>query len=157
MRRAAQIAVLLVALAVAGPAAAKTSGGGHHVRHLQHALVFRWPEHGRITTPFTGYHKGIDIGMLGNLAVRAAYGGRVIHVGYTTGFEGYGEIVDVMVRPGVETLYAHLSQTAVHAGQHVWEGEHLGTAGCTGMCTGTHLHFEVREHGVAVDPMRFLH
>jgi murein DD-endopeptidase MepM/ murein hydrolase activator NlpD len=160
MRRpASSIAVLCVlALGIAAaPAAAKTSGGGHAVRHLQHALIFRWPEHGVITTPFTSYHKGIDIGMLHDLSIRAAHSGRVIHVGYTTGFEGYGQIVDVVVRPGIETLYAHMSGERVHVGQRIHAGELLGTAGCTGICTGTHLHFEVREHGVAVDPRRFLH
>jgi murein DD-endopeptidase MepM/ murein hydrolase activator NlpD len=157
-RRAAHIAVLVVlALALAGTASAKTSGGGHGVRHLQRALIFRWPEHGVITTPFTRWHKGIDIGSLRSLSVTAAFPGRVIHVGYTTGFAGYGNIVDVRIRPGIETLYAHLSSMRVRVGQHIREGQRLGEAGCTGICTGTHLHFEVRVHGVAVDPRRFLH
>ncbi len=149
---------VVLAAAVAGPAFAKTSGAGHGQRHLQQAFVLRWPEHGAITTPFIpGRHEGIDIGMLGDLTIRAAHSGRVIHVGYTTGFSGYGQIVDVMVEPGVETLYAHMSAERVHVGQRVFAGENLGRAGCTGMCTGTHLHFEVRRHGVPVDPRLFLH
>jgi murein DD-endopeptidase MepM/ murein hydrolase activator NlpD len=42
----------------------------------------------------------------------------------------------------------------VHRGQRLWAGERIGTAGCTGWCTGTHLHFEVRRRGKPVNPMR---
>ena len=62
---------------------------------------------------------------------------------------------DVMT-PDVVTLYAHLSSMKVHAGQAIGKGQLLGVAGCTGYCTGTHLHFEVRQNGVAVDPRKFL-
>lgn len=126
-------------------------------RRLSHALVFAWPALGTITTPFIpGQHEGIDIGSLRSLDVTAAHAGRVIHVGYTTGFEGYGQIVDVEIEPGVETLYAHLAAMDVRIGQFVRPGERLGTAGCTGMCTGTHLHFEVRMNGTPVNPLRYL-
>jgi murein DD-endopeptidase MepM/ murein hydrolase activator NlpD len=50
------------------------------------------------------------------------------------------------------TLYAHLSRPLVRPGQHVRTGEQIGIAGCTGWCTGTHLHFELRHGGVAMDP-----
>ena len=126
-----------------------------------HAMRFRWPVEGTVTTPFIPSgpleHDGIDIADLRSLTVTAAIGGEVIQVGYTTGFEGCGNIVDVEVAPGVETLYAHLSAMNVQIGDHVTTGQTLGTAGCTGMCTGTHLHFEVRENGTPVDPMQFLH
>jgi murein DD-endopeptidase MepM/ murein hydrolase activator NlpD len=119
------------------------------------ALRPRWPARGTITSPFgrDGYrwHPGIDIGLLRSLKVRAAQPGVVERVGYATGFEGYGNIVEV--RHGrYEELYAHLSAYRVKVGQRVWAGEHIATAGCTGYCTGTHLHFEVRVHGVAVSP-----
>lgn len=126
-------------------------------RRLSHALVFRWPALGSITTPFSSRHAGIDIGMLRSLGIDAAHAGRVIHVGYTTGFEGYGNIVDVEVAPGVETLYAHLSAMDVHVGEFVHPGERLGTAGCTGYCSGTHLHFEVRVNGTPTNPLHYLH
>jgi murein DD-endopeptidase MepM/ murein hydrolase activator NlpD len=119
-------------------------------------LEFSWPAEGTVTTPFTRYHSGLDIGMLRSLDVHAAAPGKVVSVGYTTGFEGYGKIVLVQVTPDVVTLYAHLASFDVHPGQAIVRGELLGTAGCTGYCTGTHLHFEVRENGVAVDPRRFL-
>ena len=61
------------------------------------------------------------------------------------------------MRPtGVETLYAHCSSVAVSVGQQVVQGETVGMAGCTGYCTGTHLHFEVIDNGVRVNPVGYL-
>ena len=114
-----------------------------------------WPAHGTITTPFVvGGHAGIDIGILRSLDVRAAAPGRVRFVGEPAGFEGYGKLVLVDVGGRYQTLYAHLSRIAVRTGDEVAGGEKLGVAGCTGWCTGTHLHFEVRLHGQAIDPIR---
>src|SRR5436305_15298786 len=166
-RRGIQVVgAFAAACAVAAPAAATPVGGlsharSHHrarVRHLTRAqaLEFAWPAEGTITTPFTSYHRGLDIGMLRTLDVKAAAPGKVVSVGHATGFEGYGNIVLVQVPPAVVTLYAHLSSMKVHPGQAVTRGELLGIAGCTGYCTGTHLHFEVRQNGVAVDPRKFL-
>jgi murein DD-endopeptidase MepM/ murein hydrolase activator NlpD len=160
------VVAFAAACAVAAPAAAMPVGGLSHasVRHVAGArhvsrsrtLEFAWPAEGTITTPFTAYHHGLDIGMLRSLDVRAAAPGKVVSVGYATGFEGYGNIVLVQVTPDVVTLYAHLSSFKVHPGQEIRRGELLGIAGCTGYCTGTHLHFEVRQNGVAVDPRKFL-
>jgi murein DD-endopeptidase MepM/ murein hydrolase activator NlpD len=166
-RRGIQIAAACAAAcAVAAPAAAKPVGAAtparaHHAkatRRLTRAqtLEFSWPAEGTITTPFTPYHHGLDIGMLRSLDVRAAAPGKVVSVGYVATFEGYGNIVLVQVTPDVVTLYAHLASMKVHPGQTVTRGELLGIAGCTGYCTGVHLHFEVRQNGVAVDPRTFL-
>jgi murein DD-endopeptidase MepM/ murein hydrolase activator NlpD len=118
-----------------------------------------WPADGTVTSPF-GYdegrhHPGIDIGMLRSLTVRAAQPGRVIAVGTPTGFEGYGNLVEVRLGGGYEALYAHLADWRVHIGDEVVAGERIGTAGCTGWCSGTHLHFEVRLRGEAVNPLRY--
>ncbi len=116
---------------------------------------FVWPASGSITTPFSpGGHPGIDIGILRSLRVTAAAEGRVLRVGEPQGFEGYGRIVLVEVGGGYTTLYAHLTRAWVHPGQIVAAGQGLGVAGCTGYCTGTHLHFELRLNGLAVSPMR---
>ena len=138
---------LLVAIAVAAaPVPAAT-------RAAPTALV--WPAQGTITTPFVqGGHPGIDIGILRSLTIRAAAPGRVTLVGQPRGFEGYGRIVLVDVGGGYDALYAHLSRAWVRPGEIVEAGQGLGVAGCTGYCTGTHLHFEVRLHGQAVNPMR---
>jgi murein DD-endopeptidase MepM/ murein hydrolase activator NlpD len=115
---------------------------------------FLWPAQGTITTPFVrNGHPGIDIGILRSLTIRAAAPGRVELVGDQRGYEGYGKILLVDVGGGYATLYAHLAALGVRTGEDVRAGEKLGVAGCTGWCTGTHLHFEVRLHGRAVDPL----
>jgi murein DD-endopeptidase MepM/ murein hydrolase activator NlpD len=57
----------------------------------------------------------------------------------------------------VTTAYAHQSRFLVRPGQRVSKGDPIGIVGATGYATGPHLHFEVRENGTVVDPMRFLH
>jgi murein DD-endopeptidase MepM/ murein hydrolase activator NlpD len=114
-----------------------------------------WPALGTVTTPFSGSHPGIDIGILRSLSVRAAQPGVVINVGQPRGFEGYGNIVEVADGRGFTTLYAHLAGWRVRVGEQVLQGQRLGTAGCTGWCTGTHLHFEMRLSGRPVDPLRY--
>ena len=87
-----------------------------------------------------------------SLDVRAAADGVVVLAGYTPGYDGYGAIVAVEHRDGYSTLYAHLAKPLVRAGDHVLAGEKIGIAGCTGSCTGTHLHFELRRDGIPIDP-----
>lgn len=142
----------VVALAFASTAYAHTDGGPQ--------LSLQWPASGTITRPFgnddMGFHPGVDIGVLRSLDVTAAAPGVVEAVGEPTGFEGYGTIVLVDIGYGFEALYAHLEQPLVAVGDEVATGELLGIAGCTGFCTGTHLHFELREDGTAVNPMPLL-
>jgi murein DD-endopeptidase MepM/ murein hydrolase activator NlpD len=139
-------------LAFAAPAAARTDS--------PHQLTLDWPAQGTVTSPF-GWdgarpHAGIDIGILRSLDVRAAAPGRVTAVGYQPGYEGYGNVVLLDVGRPFETLYAHLARATVRVGQLVAAGDRLGIAGCTGWCTGTHLHFELRRGGVALDPFTLL-
>ena len=145
-------AACAAALMLASPAGAHTDG----VRQIS----LDWPASGVVTRGFgwdgPEFHKGIDIGTLSSLDIRAAAPGTVESVGYATGFEGYGEIVLVDIGSGFEALYAHLSAVAVAPGDVVFTGQRLGEAGCTGWCTGTHLHFELREDGTAIDPAPLL-
>ena len=137
---------------LAAPAAAHIDSGWR--------LYMKWPASGTITRGFgwdgSEWHPGIDIGTLRSLDITAAAPGVVEAIGYAPGFDGYGDVVLVDMGNGLEALYAHLSSTDVKVGQQVLEGELLGTAGCTGWCTGTHLHFEVRSHGTAFDPAPLL-
>jgi murein DD-endopeptidase MepM/ murein hydrolase activator NlpD len=123
-------------------------------------LSFGWPAQGTVTSPYGNdngrWHPGVDIGVLTSLDVVAAAPGVVIEVGEPAGFFGYGELVQVDVGDGLTTLYAHLAQPLVAVGDRVWPGERIGIAGCTGWCTGTHLHFELRQDGVAIDPTPLL-
>lgn len=72
------------------------------------------------------------------------------------GHWGYGHYIIIRHADGSETLYAHLSAIYVSLGQTVAQGEPVGAIGCTGWCTGPHLHFEVRIGGVPVDPLLYL-
>lgn len=150
MRRALLIGV--VALACAPTASA------HVDDPVQ--LALEWPAQGTVTTPFGWtegrHHPGLDIGILRSLAVTAAAPGRVREVGTPPGFDGYGTVVVVDVLGPFETLYAHLATPTVRPGEVVSTGDRLGVAGCTGWCTGTHLHFELRQASTPVDPLPFL-
>ena len=123
-------------------------------------MSLRWPADGTITSPFgrdgSRWHPGLDIGILRTLDVRAADDGVVVLAGYVPGYDGYGAIAALEHRDGYSTVYAHLSQPLVRPGEHVLAGEKIGVAGCTGWCTGTHLHFELRYRGRAVDPTALL-
>jgi murein DD-endopeptidase MepM/ murein hydrolase activator NlpD len=138
----------VVALVLPALASAHTDAGRQ--------LSFSWPALGTVTSPFgrDGYrwHPGVDIGTLRSLSVRAASAGRVVEAGYLPGYEGYGDLVVVDLGDSYTALYAHLAQPLVHAGEWLVTGERVGIAGCTGWCTGTHLHFELRYRNRAVNP-----
>jgi murein DD-endopeptidase MepM/ murein hydrolase activator NlpD len=123
-------------------------------------FTLAWPAEGRVTDGFGPrwgrMHTGVDIGTLTRLSVTAAAPGTVEATGELTGYSGYGNVVLISHGEGRETLYAHLSHIRAEVGEHVEAGTWIGTAGCTGSCTGTHLHFELRKHGVPVDPMALL-
>ena len=146
--------LVLFVLVLAWPASACAHTDGDR------QLMFSWPADGTITSPFgrdgARWHPGLDIGILRSLDVTAASPGIVTRVGYQPGYEGYGNVVQVNVGDGFSLLYAHLAAARVKVGDYVTTGEHIATAGCTGWCTGTHLHFELRRRGVALSPLPFL-
>ena len=123
-------------------------------------VQFIWPADGTVTSPYgprgRSFHPGIDIGMLRSLAVRSAAAGQVVAVGYLAGYEGYGNTVLVDIGNGYVLLYGHLSRPSVRVGDDLAQGDPIGSAGCTGVCTGTHLHFELRKNGRWADPTPFL-
>jgi murein DD-endopeptidase MepM/ murein hydrolase activator NlpD len=120
------------------------------------------PASGRVTGPFheprRGHaHLGMDIDGETGDTVRAAAPGIVVVAGANApGYSGYGNVVVIAHGHGLTTLYAHLSRVDVRVGQGLAGGLALGAMGCTGSCTGSHLHFEVRVNDVAVDPAGFL-
>jgi murein DD-endopeptidase MepM/ murein hydrolase activator NlpD len=115
-----------------------------------------WPVHGPITSPFGprvgGFHYGIDIGAPTGTPIHAAKSGTVL--GLSCG-SGYGICTLIDNGNGIETLYAHQSRKLVTGGS-VTQGEVIGLVGCTGDCTGPHLHFEVRINGVPHNPRLYL-
>jgi murein DD-endopeptidase MepM/ murein hydrolase activator NlpD len=108
----------------------------------------------RITSPFGfrryRWHYGTDLKLYYGDTVAAAFDGIVRIVDYER--YGYGRYVVLRHLNGFETLYGHLSKTKVKIGDVVSAGDLIGLGGSTGRSTGTHLHFEIRYQGNAIDP-----
>lgn len=125
------------------------SGQPAHVLMLSSSYGYR-------SDPFTGagaMHAGLDFpGPIG-APILAAAPGRVSFVGQKS---GYGNVVEVDHGQGILTRYAHLSGFNAKVGDRVTAGQQIARMGSTGRSTGSHLHFEVRLNGVAVNPRRFL-
>src|SRR5687767_11659889 len=115
------------------------------------------PVRGTVTSPFGPRggrnHDGMDIAAPTGTPVRAAACGTVSLAGQQS---GYGNIVCVTHNTQFSTCYAHLSQFAVSNGARVQQGQVIGYVGCTGSCTGPHLHFETRVGGQAQNPAPYL-
>jgi len=69
---------------------------------------------------------------------------------------GYGNYTCIDHGGGVSTCYGHQSAIHVGVGQHVTQGQVIGLVGCTGLCFGDHLHFEVRINGAVTNPLNYL-
>lgn len=114
---------------------------------------FVYPFNGTFTSGYgwrdSAFHRGIDIDLNRGDTVRAAFTGMVRFAGKQG---GYGNVVIVRHYNGLETVYAHLWKIKVKPGDIVTSGQLLGLGGNTGHSTGTHLHFEIRFRGVAVNP-----
>jgi murein DD-endopeptidase MepM/ murein hydrolase activator NlpD len=119
-------------------------------------MGFAWPVGGRITSPFGrrggGFHPGMDIGAPTGTPIKVAKNGMVAPISCGS---GYGICTIVDHGGGVSTLYAHQSRKLVTSGP-VQAGQVIGYVGCTGYCTGPHLHFEVRVDGAPRNPRGFL-
>lgn len=98
-------------------------------------------------------HDGIDLAARSGTEVRPFRPGEVVFSGWQS---GYGQVVIVRHDDGLETLYGHNSKNLVQVGDRVTENTPLALVGSTGRSTGPHLHFEVRRHGRAVDPIPFM-
>ncbi|MBI4805401.1 MAG: M23 family metallopeptidase [Desulfovibrio sp.] len=120
-----------------------------------------WPVRGTINSDFgyrymsrsREYHKGLDIGVPVGTPIVAPADGKVVSVGYES---GYGLMVVIEHRHGVSTAYAHLKAATVEAGDDVTKGTRIAFSGMSGRTTGSHLHYEVRVNGQAVDPMNYM-
>jgi murein DD-endopeptidase MepM/ murein hydrolase activator NlpD len=120
-----------------------------------------WPVHGSIVSPFgenrgDHMHSGIDISSSTGTPIKAAAAGKVIYSGSAG---GYGNFV-CLAHATISTCYAHQSRIVAQKGSQVGQGGVIGYVGCTGNCSGPHLHFEVRKGtkmwATAVDPVPYL-
>ena len=98
-------------------------------------------------------HKGLDIKVYIGDTIKAAWSGKVRVVRYEA--KGYGNYVVIRHNNGLETIYGHLSKHLVKENQTVRAGQPIGLGGNTGRSTGSHLHFETRLCGVALNPALF--
>jgi murein DD-endopeptidase MepM/ murein hydrolase activator NlpD len=124
-----------------GPVPANASKGSGH---------FVWPTSGRITQGYKPYHRALDIAAWTGAPVKAADSGYIVASGWSDA--GYGNYIVIDHRNGFQTLYAHLSKINMTAGTSVGKGAIIGLMGTTGRSTGPHLHFEMRQRGIQLNP-----
>jgi murein DD-endopeptidase MepM/ murein hydrolase activator NlpD len=98
-------------------------------------------------------HYGSDFAAPHGTPIYATADGVITKAGWAT---GYGRLIKIKHDFGIETRYAHLSKIRVKVGQKVSRGDRIGDMGNTGRSTGTHLHYEIRVNGNAVNPMKYL-
>ncbi|MBC7092399.1 M23 family metallopeptidase [Candidatus Bipolaricaulota bacterium] len=125
--------------------------------------LFVWPARGPISSPFgprvhpiyrvPSFHSGVDIALPEGTTVYAAAPGRVVEADW---HGGYGLLVVIDHGNGYTTYYGHLSRLLVFPGQFVEAGQPIARSGNTGLSTGPHLHFEVRQGDNPVDPLPLL-
>jgi len=116
--------------------------------------LFARPVAGSINQYPSWYHPGVDFGASYGTPVYAAGAGRVITA--SSYGSGFGMHIFVDHGNGYITAYAHLSGIKVNVGQNVSKGQLIGAVGCSGFCTGPHLHFEVRRSGSKINPLSVL-
>jgi len=137
----------------------RTAQGGIPAAPIRGSGRFIWPVNGPITSPFCeqrsweSCHPGIDIGVPSGTPIRAAGNGNVVIAGWVS---GYGNYTCIDHGGGLSTCYGHQSAIHVSVGQSVAQGQVIGLVGCTGLCFGDHLHFEVRINGSVTNPLSYL-
>ncbi len=99
---------------------------------------------------FTRFHAGVDIGAGFGSPIVAAGDGRVIGAGWGGGF---GREVEIAHAGGITSIYGHMSEIVAQQGSYVRAGQLIGYVGSSGLSTGPHLHFEVRQAGQPVNPL----
>jgi murein DD-endopeptidase MepM/ murein hydrolase activator NlpD len=99
---------------------------------------------------FTRFHAGLDIGAGWGSPIVAAADGQVVGAGWSG---GYGREVQIAHGGGIVSLYGHMSEIVAQPGSFVHAGQLIGYVGSSGLSTGPHLHFEVRQGGNPVNPL----
>ena len=117
-----------------------------------------WPVKGQLTSRFGNrsgrHHDGIDIGARRGTSIIAAAEGKVMFAGW--GPTGYGLMIIIKHKNDLTTVYAHNSYIHVHKNQMVKQGRRIASVGSTGRSTGPHLHFEVRNDSLPMNPLNYL-
>ncbi len=119
------------------------------------------PDLKRVSSDFGGrtmggraeHHSGLDLSAPSGTPIYATGPGIVTKSGWGT---GYGQYVEINHGNGYITRYAHASRLIARVGDQVQAGEHIANVGCTGRCTGPHLHYEVVKDGQRKNPSSYL-
>ncbi len=122
-------------------------------------LEISWPVPlgSKISQKYKSYgkkHLGLDLTAKKGTPILAAHNGYVEYTGRD--FSGYGKMIIINSQKGWSTFYAHLDSILVREGQRVFRTQKIGTMGRTGRTTGVHLHFELRQKTIAVNPLKYL-
>lgn len=133
------------------PAPAQMEGA---ILSKQSPFNFVRPARGYISQGFNWYHRGTDITDDLGAPIRPLGSGKVEFAGYMP--DGHGNSVIVDHGDGLESLYAHMSRIYVGVGNEVNSDMALGAIGLTGRTTGPHVHVEVEDNGISVDPAKLL-
>lgn len=152
MRVTRFLLVILAACSVLQPAHAETVGGLSVIFPITAARVsstFGMRNHPILH--YSRHHNGLDLAAPQNSLVRSILAGEVIYSGK---FGAYGNLISVKHPNGSVSMYGHLNSSAVTVGQQVTAGQVIGHVGSTGLATGPHLHFEWRQDGKAIDPLK---
>lgn len=107
-------------------------------------------------SPFGGgweTHAGLDLAAPKNSYIVATAPGKVT---VASRENGYGNMVEIYHGYGITTRYGHMKYLSVKKGQMVERGQAIGVQGCTGRCTGDHLHYEIRYNNIPINPLKFL-
>jgi murein DD-endopeptidase MepM/ murein hydrolase activator NlpD len=119
--------------------------------------LFAWPVDGQVSSTFgrrrMGWHRGIDIKAELGTPVASSAAGTVVISGYET---RYGRVIKIEHLNGFMTVYAHNDQNLVEAGERVTSGQLIAAVGRTGRATAHHVHFEIRQAGLAYNPLYML-
>lgn len=119
------------------------------------------PVNGTITSRFGANesirdhtHKGMDIAAPNGTPIKAAADGTVTYSGW---MGGYGNLIIITHKNGIQTYYGHCSKLYVSKGEEVKAGDKIAAVGTTGYSTGNHLHFEIRKNGKQINPQTYLY
>lgn len=110
--------------------------------------------HVKLNQGYNIFHKGIDFGGTIGTAINPIMAGVVAYAGWDR--TGYGNLVILQHKNGIESYYAHLSKIEVVTGQNVTTDTEIGKMGATGHATGSHLHLEIHQNGVSLNPLTVL-
>ncbi|MDR1885865.1 MAG: LysM peptidoglycan-binding domain-containing M23 family metallopeptidase [Synergistaceae bacterium] len=145
----------------------ETAGSRSAVRNVKDKVTarrgFGWPVVGKISSPYgwrrdpvrggRDFHTGLDIRAPRGRPIVASAAGKVVHSGW---MGGYGRTIVISHPGGMTTLYGHTSKLLVNVGANVKRGQRIALVGSTGRSTGNHVHFEIRQNGSPMNPLKLI-